>query len=244
MSGETPSKSRVDRAGERLRKSVLSVDAMLDGPERDAELDVLAAWRARYRAPLAATVMGLRSAITTSLGHEPVVRRRLKREEQIIAKLVRPGTHRIRLSQMEDIAGCRAIIRGSLADLRRVAHRVEQGSSKMDVTHIDDYVHAPRSGGYRAIHLHGVRSDVPVEIQLRTTGQHMWAQMVENWDEAAGHDVKHERAPEPVLTYFRALSMIIEDSEMGHPNPEYVETFRARAEAAMIEYLSEEESRG
>lgn len=78
----------------------------------------------------------------------------------------------------------------------------------MTFSHRDDYVTSPRSGGYRALHLHAHRTvtsrgqelgEWRVEIQLRTERQHEWADEVEGFDEAAQTDVKHETAAADVL---------------------------------------------
>lgn len=234
--GPLPSKSRVDKAGEFLRR--LSLEPLeLNGQAMQEELDVLDAWRAQFRAPLQTTVMGLRSAINTCLAGEGVVRQRLKREEQIIAKLARSSTRSTRLSQMEDIAGCRAIVPGGVDRVYRVQDQLATRSTRLEIRKVDDYIERPRSGGYRALHIHGIRDGVAVEIQLRTADQHEWAQTVEDWDEATGHDVKHERAPEGVVEFFAAMAAMIEDREMGGETPEYTRLRAETASRGMLELL-------
>lgn len=64
----------------------------------------------------------------------------------------------------------------------------------------------PHKGGYRALHLWCRRDGFKVEVQLRTARQQRWAELVEEWDSALGIDLKHEVAPDVILSYFRELA--------------------------------------
>lgn len=190
----------------------------LDGYDRESELQVLAAWRSQFQGPLVSTDMSLRSAVATVTGipwGRGVVKQRFKRQEQIVAKLVRSQT---RLSKMEDIGGCRAIL-PDLASVRAVADRIRHHAATVDVVAEDDYVERPRQGGYRALHLHCLRDGVPVEIQLRTRLQHEWAERVEQWDGSTGHDIKHESGPDEVVSAFRKMSDAMAESETDSLTP-------------------------
>ena len=95
-------------------------------------------------------------------------------------------TTRIRLSQMQDIGGCRAVLRTSdnaydLASdfvISRIRHEL--------VRH-KNYIEYPRQSGYRSIHLvYEYNSDrsthwqgLKTEIQIRSLLQHQWATAVE-----------------------------------------------------------------
>lgn len=200
MSDAIPSKKRANKAGDRLRY-IAEGRAGFD-VDLDEEMAVLGAWRSQFRRPSSSTAMTLRSVVRTACGIEDVsglVSERFKREAQIIAKLVRSKT---RLASMEDIGGCRAVL-PDLAGVYAVRDRIDQHARSVTVDSEDDYNKNPRPGGYRALHLRVLRNDVLVEVQLRTKRQHAWADGVEKWDSASGHDIKHERGPEQVVEAFR-----------------------------------------
>ena len=105
----------------------------------------------------------------------------------VLAKLTREPT--MKLSQMQDLGGCRAIL-SSIESVKRLASfyrnpiRGEQGQSKCY-----DYIENPKPDGYRGIHIVGryrariTNNDIwngqRIEIQLRTKLQHAFATAVE-----------------------------------------------------------------
>ena len=146
-------------------------------------LTVLNNWRAAHSFPLNTLQMGLRGR-ARAVEPEAIVSQRLKRTPATIAKLRR--FPRMKLSQMQDIAGCRAIVTDPAAvhELRR-AH--QQSKMKHKLIREDDYIANPKTSGYRGIHLvYRYRSDrsdtyngLQVEVQLRSYYQHAWATAVE-----------------------------------------------------------------
>jgi len=200
------SKSRADKAGERLRRGLSDVDVSAE--DLVPEFLLMAEWRAQHAVALTKTTLGLRSAVNTALSLPPSGRvvSRLKREEQIIKKLVRDRT---RLSSMTDIAGCRAVL-DRQSDVDRVLDRIEAGARKLEIVRVRDYVRQEEHPtGYRAVHILGRRDDYPVEIQLRTAAQHDWASRVERYDRTTGEDLKHGMADEQALTVVRRLSQTL-----------------------------------
>lgn len=146
-----------------------------------------------HSSSLAKTRNGLGTCVKRSLGRDSqagLVVQRLKRYDSIVAKLVRD---KARLSEIQDIAGCRAV----LPDLRTVGVVAAciEGARKMTVEGVRDYNENPHAGGYRALHLWCRRDDFKVEVQLRTGRQQQWAELVEEWDTTLGTDIKHELAP-------------------------------------------------
>ena len=92
----------------------------------------------------------------------------------------------MKLSQMQDIGGCRAVV----TTTRRVLElRDSYIASRQahELVHEDDYIHNPKASGYRGIHLiYRYRSatrpeynDLKIELQLRSNLQHAWATAVE-----------------------------------------------------------------
>src|SRR2546429_3475628 len=135
-SGEAFSKSRVDTAGKRLRTWFTSGVPSQPGVLEDFE--ILSRWRAMHGPPMQATNMFLRSVLRR-LEIDGQVKQRHKRHPQILRKLARQST---RLSQIEDIAGCRVIV-PRLADVRRVEQCVASSRSRTQVVTTDDYVTGP-----------------------------------------------------------------------------------------------------
>ena len=176
------SRGEVDRAGTKLAETGWVGNGRGE-PDTRHELAVLNNWRAAHAFPLNTMQMGLRRR---AQGVEPdaIVSQRLKRAPATIAKLRRfPG---MKLSRMQDVAGCRAIVRSpeAVRELWR-AHRGSRMKHKL-IREVD-YIQWPKASGYRGIHLvYRYRSDkndtyngLQVEIQLRSTLQHAWATAVE-----------------------------------------------------------------
>jgi hypothetical protein len=102
-----PARSRVDRAGKRLRDHQRAM-APLSDAELTAELAVVEAFRAAHIKPLTLVAGDLRRHVADASQGEPRVGERLKRMDTILDKLERQAT--MALSRMHDIAGCRAIV--------------------------------------------------------------------------------------------------------------------------------------
>ncbi|MGH7232681.1 MAG: RelA/SpoT domain-containing protein [Nitrospiraceae bacterium] len=110
-----------------------------------------------------------------------LVAQRIKRLSSIDLKLrLLP---KLRLSQMQDIGGCRAIVK----NVHAVNELVRSYNSQHKLDHIDDYIQSPKQSGYRGIHLiyrllqqkNVAYNGLKVEIQLRSALQHAWATAVE-----------------------------------------------------------------
>src|SRR5262249_32408172 len=89
----------------------------------------------------------------------------------IRAKLIRERT---RLSRMQDIAGCR-VIAENVAEQDRIVGELK---AKFPEHEVFDRREKP-SHGYRAVHFVAYISGMPVEIQIRTSLQHAWAEVSE-----------------------------------------------------------------
>ena len=100
------SNSKVDWAG-----SVLISDTT-DPQETDAALDVLDNWRAIHKYPLHVFKVRLKQ-VSEKMDPEALAVQRLKRLPSILFKLKRKYHGKeptMKLSQMQDIAGCRAVM--------------------------------------------------------------------------------------------------------------------------------------
>jgi putative GTP pyrophosphokinase len=161
------SKSRVDRAGRLLggKVGVVTVGDIEDSVE------IVDWWRAEHVRPLSVVSANLFRYVTAE-GH-PVITQRVKRLPTVLDKLRREDG--MRLSQMEDIGGVRAVLPDQDAAYR-VARRLRRNWT---ITRFRDYVAEPKADGYRALHLINRNRGRLVEIQLRTPNQDRWANVVE-----------------------------------------------------------------
>lgn len=170
------SKSRVNRAGENVRK----------GAQTAEDLRVIDEWRAAHRGVLNTFQAILRNR---TRGTAISVAQRHKRKRTIFDKLQRlPG---MQLARMDDVAGCRLIFKRQkdLYAFRRSFHKARFNHKRRNDLDKYDYIKTPKETGYRGVHdiyEYDVKSFVGrrlaglnLEIQYRTLIQHAWATAVE-----------------------------------------------------------------
>lgn len=170
------SKSRVSRAGDRIRAGSADFEDFL----------VVEEWRAAHRGVLNTFQAILRNRTRKK---KVTVAQRHKRRSTIFDKLDRiPG---MQLARMDDIAGCRLIFQDieALTKFRKEFHKARFNHRRRNADDKYDYIASPKPTGYRGIHdvyEYDVRSEVGrslkglyVEIQYRTLVQHSWAAAVE-----------------------------------------------------------------
>ena len=150
------SRRQIDRLGERLRESATAEDRVL-----------LADYRETFLTAQLFVMFDMgRLGIGQSDGG------RLKRPESVIAKLERDS--RMRLSRMQDIAGCR-LVADNKAEQDEIYTRLR---ADFDIYRAYDIRENPHSG-YRAVHVVIRRDDRFVEVQVRTESQRQWARLSE-----------------------------------------------------------------
>ncbi|WP_431837725.1 hypothetical protein [Cellulomonas sp. Y8] len=177
-------------------------------------------WRASFAPAANATAMWVKSVVARSDVEAIQIRSRYKRLPSLLRKIDR--MQRTRVPQIEDVAGCRVVV-PDLAHLRSLqqllrASRVRNVEFPKELD--DDYTDLPQGDGYRAVHMHilrTVRGQGPwrVEIQLRTARQHQWAEFVEEFDRVFGYDLKHGDAPHEVKLFFTIYSDVVRRRDMG-----------------------------
>ncbi len=148
------------------------------------------------------------------VGQRDIVARRLKRLPSIIDKLVR--LPRIRLSQMQDIGGCRAVV-GSSDGAFNLASELVDSRIRHELVRYNDYITNPRSTDYRSLHMvYAYNSDhirqwqvSSVEIQIRSRLQHQWATAVETVGTFIGEDLKSNVGDATWLRFFALMSTVI-----------------------------------
>src|ERR1700752_3280507 len=197
MAWATPqfSKADVDRAGAALIDEKLN-DTLTEDPgfQRretwdawevyDEALRVTNNWRSSHSYPLNVFQINLRRKVRR-VDTQGLVSQRIKRLPAIDLKL--RLHHHMKLSQMQDIGGCRAVVR-SVRGVYRLLRNYHAGTlHHHDLRRTTDYIKQPRKSGYRSVHLiyrYGSKDGSPydghlIEIQIRSLLQHAWAGAVE-----------------------------------------------------------------
>jgi putative GTP pyrophosphokinase len=195
-----------------------------------SDLDVVWEYRTQFQDPLTRVTANLRYYVAEE-SSEVIIAQRLKRLPQIINKLARYPTQR--LTQMQDIGGCRAILPGGLPEIRAVQRRLERRWSIIDS---DDYISGPKATGYRALHLIERRSGMAIEVQLRTPAQHQWAEDVERAELRTRYPLKDGKGPKVLQRYYALTAEIGEARELGQ-EPEAAMVAEAQELRAEVEFL-------
>ncbi|MCE2969867.1 MAG: RelA/SpoT domain-containing protein [Burkholderiales bacterium] len=188
------SKAQVDRLGDRLKQDPIQAE----------DLRLLEAFRNSFSPSFEA----VRTSIERTL-RAPVSGRGAKSIVAIVAKLRRERT---RLSRMQDIAGCRILVK-TPADQNQMADRL---AALFGGCRIIDRRTSP-SFGYRAVHAIVTLNDRPVEVQVRTELQHHWAQLSERLADVFGSELKYGGGPAEVKQLLLECSALVADLESREP---------------------------
>ena len=184
-------KSEIDRLGERLRTAVTSDD-----------LRSLDAYRRDFRYSYDEVVGWIRSELNVQVTGRPA-----KSTTAIVDKLRRGS---MRLTQMQDIAGCRAVV----PDIAQQESMLQEISRMFKIDVIDRRQRP--SHGYRAVHTVVRSTPRPVEIQIRTDLQHTWAELSEKVADFVGFDVKYGGGPDSVRQMLERYSRLISELEADY----------------------------
>jgi hypothetical protein len=194
---------QIDRAGKVLSSQTASKQQI------DDAIAVMDIWRIAHSRPLEIARETLESRAVL-VNPNSTIGMRLKREESIRDKLIREPT--MKLSKMQDIGGCRVILRS----MEEVNDLIALYANDDGIT-LTDYVAAPRVSGYRGKHIiwkfegeSGEGSDykpIRIEIQVRTELQHCWATAVEVCSTFTDQNLKsdHPQASDDRWVRFFAL---------------------------------------
>jgi putative GTP pyrophosphokinase len=205
------SKTALDRAGKTLGESARNSNSVSPSSIEDAA-GLVARWRACHGYPLN-TFQAMLRKTSQNVDSQAFVSQRLKRLTSIIGKLDREPTGSMRLSQMQDIAGARSVLK-SVAGVDQVAKAFSKKRFDHKLVSDTNYILRPKKSGYRGRHLIFQFSNskakpfdgLKIEVQLRTKLQHAWAMAVET----VGHDINSELkssiGPEDWLTFFKLTS--------------------------------------
>lgn len=178
------SRSEIDQLGQRLRRAATTDD-----------LRLLDEYRRGFRDDYESLVAGIRSQARLEPSGRPA-----KSTLAILEKLRRSSA---RLSQIQDIAGCRLVLPDVPSQDQLVATLAQMFPAKV----VDRRVQP--SFGYRAVHLVVRPGDWPIEIQVRTQHQHLWAELSEKMADALGQEVKYGGGPSLARATLDRLSAVI-----------------------------------
>lgn len=189
--------------------------ANVPGPGEDDRdwveaLELVSQWRVAHAGPLKA----FRNNLGRRVGDEGIVAQRLKRMPTIISKLGRLPW--LKLSRMQDIGGCRAIV-GSATEALDLASDYVDSSIRHELTTHKNYIDDPRASGYRGLHLvyscnsdpSDKRNGLKIEMQIRSQFQHQWATAVETVGTFTRNDLKSSLGDQTWLRFFALTSSAI-----------------------------------
>ena len=209
------SKGQIDRAGRAL------LALAKDDPRREEAIQIVDNWRSCHAYPLQVIKMTLLHR-ATKVDSKALIAQRLKRRPSIELKLQQ--NPQMKLSQMQDLGGGRAVLR-TIRGVRELVTQYKaydskspQDRSSWDGSDDYDYIKNPKADGYRGIHLvfryhspspeRAVYNGQRIEIQIRSKLQHLWATAVETAQVFTGQALKSriKNATEEWLRFFALAS--------------------------------------
>ena len=206
------SKEEIDAAGQALvdgrAYSNLCIEEMLT---------VVNNWRSSHAFPLNTIQMSLRKK-SKQIDSKSVVAQRIKRRSSIESKLRRFDW--LSLSKMQDLGGCRSVVR-RVRHADKLIDAYQNSRIKHRLLRTDDYVSTPKKSGYRGHHLiYGYYSDkkdtyngLKIEIQIRSTLQHVWATAVETVGTFTEQELKASQGERDWLRFFTLMSSVFAHRE-------------------------------
>jgi len=201
----------------------------------DGSLAILNNWRSAHAYPTQAFYVSL-SRMAKSLDREALVAQRIKRLPSILAKL--SDKNKMKLSQMQDIGGCRAVL-ADIKQVRQLQAIIQNSKWRHQCLGPKDYIIEPKSSGYRGVHLkYKFKGDgeklaytgLKIEIQLRTKLQHQWATAVEAADTFTRQAIKASKGDANWRRFFTLMSSVYANYENAPLVPDTPETLRELAQ--------------
>ena len=201
------SRSKVDKAGDILISDLRSPN------DEEWALEVINNWRASHSFPLNTFQMFLRGRARQT-DPSALIAQRVKRLSSIEYKLrVQPG---MRLSRMQDIGGCRAVV-ADVPAVRELRELYRASHLKHRLVKEDDYITEPKASGYRSIHrVYRYASDrsstyngLQIEVQMRSQLQHAWATAVETVGTFVQQSLKASQGSDDWLRFFTIMGSAV-----------------------------------
>ena len=186
----TLSKTQIDRLGDRMRKGSIS----------EADIKMLNDYRRSFGDAYEEVIKTLKNNLNLRPAGRPA-----KSTGSIIEKLHRET---IRLSQVQDIAGCRIILK----DIEEQDFTTELIKNIFPSMIVIDRRTKP-SYGYRAVHAIIKINEKPIEVQIRTLIQHKWAELSEKLSDKINPLIKYGRGDKNSLKLLRNYSNLTQSYE-------------------------------
>ena len=205
------SKSKTDSAG------VILCDEKSPEEDKNHALEILSNWRAAHSYPMHIFKKRLKN-VSEKINKEALSAQRLKRVPSIIKKLNRKYNGKkatMKLTQMQDIAGCRAVMSNVRLARKLYKDYYIKGDLKHKKVNEKDYISNPKRDGYRSIHLiyryisdkvNKMYNDLLVEVQIRSKLQHIWATAVETVGFFTGQAIKSNEGEKEWNLFFKLVS--------------------------------------
>ena len=201
---------------------------MFDFEEWSESLDIINNWRASHSFPLNTFTVGLKRR-AKEVDSNALVAQRIKRISSIAHKLERFKT--MKLSQMQDVGGCRAIV-DTIEHVNFLVENQKRSNIKHKLVKESDYIKSPKTSGYRGVHLiykyHSDRSEnyngLQIEMQIRSGFQHAWATAVETVGTLVQQALKSSIGADDWLRFFALMGTAIAWQENSTPVPGTPET--------------------
>jgi len=213
MTGASLSKTQIDLLGDRLRQ----------GSPIEPDLRMLDDYRRSFGPAYEFVVQLVRQQLALEPTGRPA-----KSTSAIVEKLHRET---IRLSQVQDIAGCRIVV-PDFPEQEKVVAALASAFPKSSVV---DRRAAP-THGYRAVHVVVEALGRLVEIQVRTTLQHTWAEVSEKLSDVIDPAIKYGGGPDNIKDALKNGSTAVHSVENAH---KVIAAVNARVQAS-DEGISEE----
>ena len=186
------SNREIDQLGDRLRSHCLE----------DGDLEKLDEFRQTYSDIDTQAYSLIQDALQACRDKLVITKRKRKTRQSIVDKLYRE--EKLRLSQMQDIVGCRIVVQGGAQAACQVNKQLVNAFEEKQLR----IQSKPRNkDGYRAIHLIVKINKKSYEIQLRTLAQDIFANLVERLSDKE-NTLKYGGSDreQPVLKKLKALS--------------------------------------
>jgi hypothetical protein len=203
------SRAEVDWAGEIL----ISDPGVQPFEAWEKAFAIIGNWRSSHSFPLRTIRYGIYHK-AKKIDHNSITVQRLKRIYSIDLKLRR--FRNLRLSEIQDIGGCRAVVQ-TVAEVKKLVNAYKNSEIRHELDDEDDYVTNPKKSGYRSHHLiyryqsdkNDVYNNLKIEIQIRSKLQHAWATAVETVGGFTGQALKSSQGERDWLRFFTLMGTVI-----------------------------------
>lgn len=205
-------KTQIDRLGDRLRKGKIS----------DDDLRLLDSYRRSFSEAYEVVIETIRKELALEPTGRPA-----KSTTSISDKLRRES---IRLTQIQDIAGCRLIA----SDIANQDSVVQSLNSLFEDVTVVDRREKP-SHGYRAVHVIVNSQGKMIEIQVRTALQQLWAESSEKFSDIFDPAIKYGAGDEELQACLTDAATMVMTLELAESKLAYAKELQSQGKLAAHE---------